>query len=69
MEDIIQSGEHDRLHILTHAFWYHEVEENISQTVGAFIRSANRERYLQVARDLEPASIDMVSIVEGTDML
>lgn len=35
--DIIRSGEYDRLHILTHAFWYHGQEQDITQTVGAFV--------------------------------
>lgn len=46
--DIIRSGEYDRLHILTHAFWYHDADESISETVGAFVRSASRERYAQM---------------------
>lgn len=50
--DIIRSGEYDRLHILTHAFWYHEREQDISQTVGAFVRNANRERYAQMADNI-----------------
>lgn len=58
--DIIRSGEYNQLHILTHAFWYHEVEEDISQTVGAFIRSANRERYRQMAETIT----DIASIIE-----
>lgn len=50
--DIVRTGEYDRLHILTHAFWYHEEETNISQTVGEFIRLANRERYHQVTENI-----------------
>ena len=50
--DIIRSGEFDRLHILTHAFWYHEAEEDISQTVGNFVRSAGLERYRQMAENI-----------------
>lgn len=50
--DIIRSGEYDRLHILTHAFWYHEAEESITETVGAFIRSASRERYGQMMENI-----------------
>ena len=50
--DIVRSGEYDRLHILTHAFWYHEEEEDISQTVGSFIRSANRARYRQMEENI-----------------
>lgn len=52
VEEIIRSGEHARLHILTHAFWYHDEEEDISQTVGNFIRSANRERYAQMMENI-----------------
>lgn len=50
--DIIRSGEYDRLHILTHAFWYHEQEQDITQSVGAFIRSANAERYAQMTENI-----------------
>lgn len=53
VEDIIRAGEYDRLHILTHAFWYHEQEEDISQTVEDFICLANRERYRQMAENIE----------------
>lgn len=60
-EDIIRSGERDRLHILTHAFWYHEEAEDISQTVGEFIRSAERERYFQMAENIT----DIGSILGG----
>ena len=48
VEDIIRSGAYDRLHILTHAFWYHETEQDIAQSVGAFVRAANSERYGQM---------------------
>ncbi len=65
VEEIIRSGMYDRLHILTHAFWYHEVEEDISQTVGAFIRSANRERYRQMAENIT----DIASILKEEDVL
>lgn len=57
--DIIRSGEYDRLHILTHAFWYHGGEESISETVGSFIRSANRERYAQMRDNIT----DLASIL------
>ena len=63
--DIIRSGRYDRLHILTHAFWYHEGEEDISQTVRAFVRSAGRERYRQMAENIS----DIQSIMEEADAL
>lgn len=50
--DIIRSGKYQRLHILTHAFWYHEEEQDIFQTVDAFIRSAGQERSRQVTENI-----------------
>lgn len=52
MEDIIRDGKYDRLHILTHAFWYHEQDEDITESVGGFIRSANNERYAQMMENI-----------------
>ena len=64
VRDIIRSGEYDRLHILTHAFWYHESELDIAQTVGSFVRSANRERYGQMAENIT----DIQSILREEDV-
>ena len=63
--DIIRSRKYDQLHILTHAFWYHDEEEDIAQTVGTFIRSANRERHRQMAENIT----DLESIVKREDVL
>ena len=52
VEEIIRGGEHDRLHILTHAFWYHEREQDITESVGAFVRSANAERYERMMENI-----------------
>lgn len=62
--DIIRSGQYDRLHILTHAFWYHEQEQSISESIGAFIRSANKERYRQMAENIT----DMKSILNEEEV-
>lgn len=56
VEEIIRTGEYDRLHILTHAFWYHEKDEPIETTVGRFIGSANRERYGQMMENITDLS-------------
>lgn len=50
--DIIDSQKYDRLHILTHAFWYKDHEEPIEATVKNFILHANEERYYQVADNI-----------------
>lgn len=62
--EIIRSGEYERLHILTHAFWYHEEEQDISQTVDSFIRSASRERYHQMGENIT----DLGSILKEGDI-
>ena len=46
VEEIIEKGVFEKLHILTHAFWYHEEDLTISETILDFIRSASRERKL-----------------------
>lgn len=64
VEEIIRGGEYDRLHILTHAFWYHEQEQSISQSVGSFIRSANQERYTQMVDNIT----DLASILSKEEI-
>ena len=60
VEEIIRGGEYDRLHILTHAFWYHEQERDITESIGAFVRSANAERYGQMMENIT----DLPSILQ-----
>ena len=57
--DIIQSEEYARLHILTHAIWYHDEAQGIEATVKNFILSGNRERYIQMMNNIT----DLNSIV------
>lgn len=64
VEDIIRDGEYDRLHILTHAFWYHEEDQDITESVGDFIRSANAERYAQMLENIT----DLPLIIERKDI-
>lgn len=61
--EIIRSRAHERLHILTHAFWYHEREQSIGETVGRFVRGANRERYEQLRGNIT----DLASILPEVD--
>ena len=50
VEDIVKNEEYDRLHILTHAFWYREKEQDIRMTLETFMNHANDERY-HILRD------------------
>lgn len=56
VEEIIRSEAYDRLHILTHAFWYNEEETDLRGAVTEFVRAASGERYENLKaniRDLE----------------
>ena len=63
-EEIIQSRVYPRLHILTHAFWYHEHEEDIRSTIERFVRSANRERYKTMMENLR----DLPSVLKESEV-
>jgi len=45
VEDIISSEQYDRLHILTHAFWYNETETDLHDSLLGFIRAGAGDRY------------------------
>ena len=46
VEEIVASETYERLHILTHAIWYNNVELNIHDSIYKFVNSGNRQRYL-----------------------
>lgn len=50
VEEIVESERFERLHILTHGFWYQGTEETVEDTVKRFVNGANWERY-QVYKD------------------
>ena len=54
--DIVRSGEFERLHILSHAFWYHDDEKSITESIRGFVKAATMERYhgmCENIRDME----------------
>jgi len=56
VEEIVDSGEYHRLHILTHAFWYENEEKTTREILLDFINDAKKERYNALAgniRDIE----------------
>lgn len=44
VEEIISSNQFERLHILTHAFWYHSENKKIDESILDFIELASAER-------------------------
>ena len=55
-ESIIASGQHARLHILTHAFWYSDDEITTREKLLRFITSATQERYDNMANSIRDIS-------------
>ena len=45
VEELIASQEYNKLHILTHPFWYSEEREATKEKLLRFITGANQERY------------------------
>ncbi len=48
VEEIIKGEKYDRLHILTHAFWYNDTEKDMKSSLFDFVNQANCERYLML---------------------
>lgn len=64
LDKIIESGKYRRLHILTHAFWYNEIEKDMHQTVLDVINSGNHARY----RSMDLNITDLSSIVSESEV-
>ena len=62
--DIIKSRQYDKLHILTHAIWYNEIEEDIHDTIKRFVTSANKERFIQESENIK----DIDSIIDISEI-
>ncbi len=60
---IVASGQYDRLHILTHAFWYGQEEAGMEKSVSGFISSAVSERYETMKANIS----DLEEIVKKED--
>ncbi len=52
VEAIVASGHFQKLHILTHAFWYNKEELNIKQTIAGFIDRATADRYQSMSQNI-----------------
>lgn len=50
--EIIQSGKYDKLHILTHAFWYHDKEKDLKTTIKEFVNQGSIDRYHILDRNI-----------------
>lgn len=64
VEAVIESDKFDRLHILTHAFWYNEQEKTARETILEFLNGAKRERFLSLAENIR----DMEEFVQESEL-
>ena len=62
--EIIASGKYSRIHILTHPFWYHDQEENLHDTLAAYINGACMERYSSLLENFT----DLSSVIERLEV-
>ncbi len=65
VEDIITSKKYRYLHILTHAFWYNEYEEDIHLSVKRFVNNANHDRYNIFDQNIT----DLPSIMDKSEII
>lgn len=50
---IIGSGQFERLHILTHPFWYNENELTLKESIVGFIDESKKERYHSIRDNIK----------------
>lgn len=72
VEEVVESEEYERLHILTHAFWYREKEQDMRMILDSFINHANDERYRVLWDNIANldeiiSESDVKGYVEGSD--
>lgn len=61
VEELVNSKRYMRMHILTHAFWYHDKEQSIEETISEFISFAEKDR----TRFLKDNIFDLESILSN----
>lgn len=45
VEEIVASEQYEKLHVLTHAFWYNRQELDLHDSVARYVNEGNRQRY------------------------
>lgn len=64
VDEIIESGKYDKLHILTHAFWYNEKDEDIKTSIKKFVLAAKYDRYNELDKNIT----DLTSILREDEI-
>ena len=64
VESVISGEEYDHLQILTHAFWYNEINMDIHESVREFVNGGNESRY----NTLKDNITDLNQIMEASEV-
>lgn len=64
IKDIISSNRFEKLHILTHAFWYNDREADLHDSISLFVNNANRDRYITLSENIT----DLQSIMDPDEI-
>lgn len=62
--EIIDSNRYNKLHILTHAFWYNEYPEDIKTTILKFIMQSPHSRYEMIEQNI----VGLSEIIEENEI-
>lgn len=65
IDEIIGSKQFDRLHILTHPFWYNKNEVGLHDAICEFVNRANHDRYKVVQSNIT----DMSTIMQKEEVI
>lgn len=64
VEKIVDSNQYERIHILTHAFWYFENEKDINTILKEYVLRAKYDRYEALKNDIT----DLYSVLKFEDV-
>lgn len=59
VDEIVESEQYERLHILTHAIWYNDENISIHDSICNFVNAGNRSRYLSESENITDLSAIM----------
>ncbi len=57
----VENETYNKLHILTHAFWYHDCEKSLKETSASYIREGSHDRY----RIMDENFMNLAEALEG----
>ena len=66
MLSIVESRVYDKLHILTHPFWYNEIELSMKDILERFLSRKNDEMYYELGQNIR--ALEEIISVQPKDL-